>query len=70
MLFLRPYGMTVPKGQSTLKINQILNIAHNALSISPLLLLVGKAGVSSIVGKEILLSVSSYFLIKSKVSNT
>ena len=54
----------VPKGQKTnINFKDMLNLAQNALSLSPLLLLVGKSTVSAPIGKETLLSVGSYSLL-------
>ena len=51
----------VPKGQKTnINFKDMLNLAQNALSLSPLLLLIGKSAVSASIGKETLLSVGSY----------
>jgi hypothetical protein len=56
----RKAGATLPEGAPQLRIGikDILQIAHNALSISPFLLLVGQSAIQAHISKDTLISVS------------
>jgi len=57
----RAHGALVSKGQKTnINFKDMLNLAQNALTLSPLLLLVGKSAVTASIGKETLFSVGNY----------
>jgi len=62
LYFFRKSGAIHSGGTPELKIEikEILQVAHNALSISPLLLLVGKSAVWAHISKDTLISVSTF----------